>query len=124
VGKRVKVEVLISTDRVGDSGDLASLRTWLDAPGADVPWELAPERPTGGTLGFGVDEICAVIVALEGLPLLIQWIKSWSGSKQESPSITLMIAIAGRSLGENDGSDVTDGENAAEDSTGGGAGGK
>lgn len=98
----MKVEVLISTDKTGENGDLTSLRAWLDAPGVGVPWELAPERPVSGTLGFGVDEICAIIAALEGLPPLIQWIKSWTESKQEFPPITVTIAIAGHSLDGND----------------------
>jgi hypothetical protein len=98
------VKVLISTETAGSGGDLASLRAWLDDAGGSVPWALSPERPATGTLGFGVDEICAVVAAVEGLPRLIQWIKSWSESKQESPAIVVTIAIAGHSLnGKSDG---------------------
>jgi hypothetical protein len=103
------VEVFISADKVadgmaygpGDNGDLASLRTWLDAPDVNVPWQLAPESPAAGTLGSGVDGICAVITSLEGLPPLIQWIRSWSESKQEPAPITVTITIAGRPQGES-----------------------
>ena len=108
---------MISAKEGEGSGDLASLRAWLDAPGGDVQWELAPERPASGTLGFGVDEICAVIAALEGLPPLIQWIKSWGESKQESPTITVTVTIAGRSLDGNSGNDGAEGEQALEDDT-------
>ena len=114
----MNLEVLISADRTDDSGDLASLRAWLDAPGLTVPWELVPERPASGTLGCGVDEICAVAAALEGLPPLIQWIKSWTESKQQSPQITVRITIAGRSLNGNVGNDVADGEQAIDNMAG------
>jgi membrane-associated two-gene conflict system component 1 (EACC1) len=117
------VEVLISTDKAGDGGDLASLRAWLDATGVDVPWELAPERPASGTLGLGVDGICTVIAALEGLPPLIQWIKSWRESKQESPLITLTITIPGSSPYGNTRNNISEGEPAFDDTTGGEAGG-
>jgi hypothetical protein len=104
------VEVLISAGKAGRSDDLASLRAWLDAAGIDVPWDLAPERPASGTLGSGADEICAVITALEGLPPLLQWIKSWRESKQESPSITVVITIAGNSPQEDSRNNIPAGE--------------
>jgi hypothetical protein len=112
------VEVVISADGAADSGDLASLRAWLDASGTDALWELAPERPALGTLGIDVGVICAFVSAVEGIPLLIQWIKSWGDSRQESPQITVTITIAGRSPEGNGRNAVARGEQIAADSAG------
>lgn len=87
------MEVLISAERPGTSGELASLRAWLDSPGVSVPWELAQPTPADGTLGPGVDEICAIVQAAASLPVLIQWIQSWGKTKQEPPPVKVTIII-------------------------------
>lgn len=87
------MEVLISTEEPGAGGELASLRAWLDSPGVSVPWELAQQPPGDGTLGLGVDEICAIVQAAASLPVLIQWIQGWHKTKQEPPPVTMTIII-------------------------------
>jgi hypothetical protein len=88
------VEVVISA--TGDEGisDLASLREWLDLAGDEASWKLTPEPPpSGDTLGFGVDEICAIVAVVEGLLPLFDRIKEWFGTRQEPKPIKLTITI-------------------------------
>lgn len=88
------VEVVISATGVEGISDLASLREWLDLAGDDASWKLTPEPPpSGDTLGFGVDEICAIVAVVEGLPPLIDRIKDWFGTRQEPKPIKLTITI-------------------------------
>lgn len=102
------MEVLISVEQPGTDGDLTSLRGWLDSPGVSVPWELAPLPPADGTLGFGIDEICAILGAAEGLPSLIQWLKSWGANRQEAPQLKVTVVIS--SLPDDAAGDENDSE--------------
>lgn len=88
------MEITISGMGPEKAQDIASLRSWLDAAGPDAPWTLAPDAPASGDhLGFGVDEICAIIAAVEGLPPLINQIKSWFTTRQDPGPVTLTITI-------------------------------
>jgi len=87
------VEVIISPSGDQQSHDMASLRSWLEA-GGGAAWVLAPEAPGGhGHLGPGVDEICAVVAALEGLPPLISAIKGWFTTREKPEPVTLTITV-------------------------------
>jgi hypothetical protein len=95
------VEVIISPAGDEQAQDMASLRAWLEA-GGGVAWTLAPEATGDGShLGFGVDEICAVIAAVEGLPSLISAIKGWFTTREKPEPVTLTITV------DPDTSDVT-----------------
>jgi hypothetical protein len=88
------VEVVISATGDERASDLAELREWLDLAGDGAPWELAPEPPpSGDSLGFGIDELCAVVAAVEGLPPLIDRIKGWFGTRQDPKPVKLTITI-------------------------------
>lgn len=88
------MEVVISATGTEKAQDIASLRAWLDAAGSGTPWTLAPEPAgTGEHLGLGVDEICAIIAAVEGLPPLITQIKGWLTTRRDPEPVTLTITI-------------------------------
>jgi hypothetical protein len=100
-------------DGSGDGvvSDLAELRSWLDEAADGMPWEIAPPSPPdGGTLGLGVDEICAILGAVEGLPALIDAIKNWRTAKQDPAPITLTITLDSKegevTVGFPDGTEV------------------
>lgn len=75
------MEVLISAAGVGKTGDLTSLRAWLESAEDGRLRELACVPSTGDTLGFGVVEICAPVVMAEGLPTLISF--EFSGTTED-----------------------------------------
>jgi hypothetical protein len=88
------MEILISgTDGTG-SRDLAQLRGWLDAAGPGAPWRLAAEpAPPGGTLGAGVDEICAIVTAAAAIPDLVGRVRDWFGTRSAPGPVHLTIML-------------------------------
>jgi hypothetical protein len=95
----------------GAGSDITQLRSWLDEAADGMPWEIAPPPPQdGSTLGLGVDEICAVLAAVEGLPPLIGAIRSWRTTKQDPAPITLTITIDSKTgdvtIGFPDGTEI------------------
>ena len=87
------MEVIISPAGSEQAQDMASLRAWLEA-GGGAAWTLAPEATgDGGHLGIGVDEICAVLAAVEGLPPLISAIKGWFTTRGKPAPVTLTITV-------------------------------
>lgn len=71
---------------------MASLRAWLEDSGGSE-WDLKPEEPARrDSLGFGVDEACAVLSAIEGLPALIYAIRGWFTTRDEPQPVTISLA--------------------------------
>ncbi len=88
------MEVMISGTGEESVSDLAALRDWLESAGDEVPWKLAPEpAPRAGTLGVGVDEICAIITVITNLPPLVDRIRDWFGTRQDPAPIQVTINI-------------------------------
>lgn len=87
------MEVIISPAGDGQAQDMASLRAWLEA-GGGTAWTLAPEvTGDGGHLGFGVEEICAILAAAEGLPMLVSSIRGWFTTREKPVPVTLTITV-------------------------------
>lgn len=88
------MEVTISPAGDGqdeDAESMASLRAWLE-DGGGSEWDLKPEEPASHEyLGFGVDEVCAVLSALEGLPGLIYAIRGWFTTREEPEPVTISV---------------------------------
>lgn len=85
------MEVTISPAGDGRAEDMASLRAWLETSGGPA-WDLEPEAPAdGGHLGLGVDEVCALLTAIEGLPALVSAIRGWFTTREESRPVSIAV---------------------------------